>query len=261
MHTNNIKKIHEPLTQESIIYALIFVVYIAIVVLVFVYSVKFLGKTINAALTTPGNNDITAKYGQLDLSDYALIAYKLNLALPSGGTISASDNLTASSSPEIASSSASSTNPYIATSTNNTTNISLATTTETVPATSTNVMQVTMGAGTVSQGTNTTPPASNTTSVVSTETKPKIDVINSTVKSGLAGTLKDKLQAAGFNVLKTGNSKPTEAQTIIKIKNSYLANINYIDSIKKIVAGSYDYLSQTLDEGADHDIEIIIGSK
>jgi len=257
MPTNNPKKLQEPLSQESIIYALIFVVYVAIVVLVFIYSVKFLGKTINTALTTPGNNDITAKYGQLNLADYAAVASKLNLTSANGGIVS-SDNLIASSSAEIASSTASSSNLYIiATSTNMT-----ATTTETIPATSTNVMQVTMGTGIISQGTNTTPPASSsTTSAVSTENKPKIDIINSTTKSGLAATLKDKLQSAGFYVLKTGNSKPAETQTIIKIKNSYLANINYIDSIKKIVAGSYDYVSQTLDESADHDIEIIIGSK
>jgi len=223
MPTNNPKKLQEPLSQESIIYALIFVVYVAIVVLVFIYSVKFLGKTINTALTTPGNNDITAKYGQLNLADYAAVASKLNLTSANGGIVS-SDNLIASSSAEIA--------------------------------------QVTMGTGIISQGTNTTPPASSsTTSAVSTENKPKIDIINSTTKSGLAATLKDKLQSAGFYVLKTGNSKPAETQTIIKIKNSYLANINYIDSIKKIVAGSYDYVSQTLDESADHDIEIIIGSK
>jgi intein/homing endonuclease len=121
---------------------------------------------------------------------------------------------------------------------------------------------------TISTSTNSILLATTTTSTISTitiieapEVVPKIVISNSTLRAGLAGILKEKLQAAGLVVLRTNNTKPTEKQTIIKIKSSLNSDSNYITKIKKIVSADYDFIVKILTEEADHNIEIIIGSK
>jgi hypothetical protein len=112
------------------------------------------------------------------------------------------------------------------------------------------------------------PEATTTTSTISTitivktpEVMPEIVISNSTLKAGLAGNLKEKLQAAGLVVLRTNNTKPAEKQTIIKIKSSLSNDSDYISKIKKIVSTDYDFIVQILEEEADHNVEIIIGIK
>lgn len=93
------------------------------------------------------------------------------------------------------------------------------------------------------------------------EIRPNIIITNSTTKSGLAATLKNKLSAASYKVLSTGNSRPALATTTIKVKNSINPDSTYLTEIKKIVATSYDFVILPLDEKAASDIEIIIGNK
>ena len=81
MHINNFDKI-KPVNKESLIYSLVFVLYAAVLILTFIYFVKFLNNNINLALSTPASEDMENKYGQLDLEDYSLVASKLNLTKP-----------------------------------------------------------------------------------------------------------------------------------------------------------------------------------
>ena len=223
MHINNSKKL-KPISREGIIYALIFILYATVVGLVFIYATKFLGKAINVALSEPVSETIEAKYGQLDLVNYALIAKKLGLQKSTPAT------------PEVMA-------PIIIPETSSTTPITATTSPEAV---------------------TTVPTPEIITSVVTPkiiEVRPKIVVINSTTKSGLAAQLKNKLVAAGYSVIRTANSKPSLTSTTIKIKNSINLDSVYISEIKKIVALNYDFVIDTLDSNSDHEVEIIIGNK
>jgi hypothetical protein len=222
MHINNPKKL-KPISQEGLIYALIFVLYATVLILVFISATKFLSKAINVALSNPAGSDIEAKYGQLDLENYALIAKKLGLqkSTPaSPAVILPAVILEASSTPEIA-----------------TTSPELVSTTV-VPEITTPIIEPQI-----------------------IEVKPKIVVINSTIKSGLAAQLKNKLEAAGYSVIRTGNSKPSLTSTVIKIKNSFNPDSSYLSEIKKIVALNYDFTLGALADNSDHEVEIIIGNK
>lgn len=205
MLTNNSKE--KKVNKEGIIYTLIFVTYFSVIIISFIFSIKFINSTINSTLNIPPELQGTAD-NQIDLKNYALIENKLGLNQIAATTTS-----------------------VIATSTNE---VLLATTTPTVPTIST---------------------------IESIEVMPKIIISNSTPKSGLAGTLKSKLQAAGLAVLKTNTIKPTSERTIVKIKNSFNANSNYITKIKKIVSTDYDFVVQVLEEKTDYDVAIIIGNK
>jgi hypothetical protein len=223
MHINNPKKL-KPISQEGLIYALVFVLYAAIVILIFISATKFLSKAINAALSNPAGSAIEAKYAQLDLENYTLIAKKLGLQKSTPITPEAvtapSVILEASSTPIIAAT----TLPEI-----------IPTTT---PEISTPVI---------------------TPSVI--EARPKIVVINSTTKSGLAAQLKSKLISAGYSVIRTANSKPSLTNTVIKVKASVNQDSTYLSEIKKIVALNYDFVIDTLALDSDHEVEIIIGNK
>ena len=78
MHINNPLQ-DKKIDQEGIIYALIFVLYIVIIVLIFSYAIHFLRTTVNTALATPTGTDMENKYAELDLANYSLIASKLGL--------------------------------------------------------------------------------------------------------------------------------------------------------------------------------------
>ncbi|MFZ2310123.1 MAG: LytR C-terminal domain-containing protein [Patescibacteria group bacterium] len=222
MHINNPKKL-KSINKEGLIYALIFVLYAAILILVFISATKFLSKAINVALSDPAGSAIEAKYGQLDLENYALIAKKLGLqkSTPANPVIILpAVILEASSTPEIAT-----TSPEL---------ISTMIKPEiTIPIIEPQIIEV----------------------------KPKIVVINSTIKSGLAAQLKNKLETAGYSVIRTGNSKPSLASTVIKIKNGFNPDSNYLSEIKKIVDINYDFVLDTLADNSDYEIEIIIGNK
>jgi LytR cell envelope-related transcriptional attenuator len=202
MLTNNHKEKRK--SQEGIIYTLILVTYFSAIILVFIFSVKFISNTINSTLSAPQELENTTE-NQIDLKSYTLIENKLNL------------------------------NQIITTTTPTSTNDTLlATTTSAIPT---------------------------TTAIEVIEIMPKIVISNSTSKSGLAGILKDKLQAAGLIVLKTNTVKPTTKQTIIKIKDSFNTNSNSLAKIKKIVSSDYDFIIQVLEEKTNYDVEIIIGNK
>lgn len=100
-----------------------------------------------------------------------------------------------------------------------------------------------------------------TTPVVPVDKKPTTIVTNSTTKSGLAADLKNKLIAAGYQVLSTGNSNPSLAITTIKVKNSISPDSKYLAEIKKIVSATYGLVILPLADNAASDIEIIIGNK
>lgn len=216
-----IKKIN----KDGIIYALIFILYTAVAGLIFVYAINFLKTAINTALSTPNNTEIENRYGQLDLNNYSLVANKLGLKKNS--QLSTTNEITAES---------------VATST-----IELA---PEIIATTTPEVISTMNTST------------ETASAVKAEEKrPTIIVTNSTLKSGLAASLKNKLTAAGFTVLNTGNSRPALGITTIKVKESVSPESVYLNEIKKIVDSDYDSVVIDLNDNAKSDIEIIIGNR
>lgn len=89
----------------------------------------------------------------------------------------------------------------------------------------------------------------------------KVQVLNSTKTSGLAGTLKTDLEKAGF-IATTGNTSPVAATTIVQIKASKKTDFpKSYDEIKQIVDAKYEIIEQVLDEANASDVVITIGSK
>jgi hypothetical protein len=222
MLTNKIKT-NKKINKADVFYYGLFIVYAIIIILVFIYSIKFLAKTINTAFSSPQNTDMEAKYGQLHLDEYAIVAAKLGLAAAPGQS-----QLPAT--PVNLPTEMATTSEIIATTSD------LALSSE--PSTSTELV-----------------------AVMVPETKPQIAVINSTLTSGLAGELKAQLQTAGFSVPGLNSSQPSEPQTIIKVKDSVNQDGQYFSEIKKIVSSKYDFKIDTLDNVSKYDIEIIIGDK
>lgn len=228
MHINNPEKT-KPINKEGLIYALIFVLYTASLILIFVYAIKFLNNTANNTFQTPNSQAIEAKYGQLDLGNYSLIANKLGLIKGvAQNVITTIPEITApiaatSSLPEIIASSTVADTAIIASSAPEII----------IPTTTPQIIDI----------------------------KPNIVIINSTPTSGLAAKLKNQLAAIGFNILRTSNSRPSLVNTVIKIKASLNPDSKYLADIKKTVALSYDFTVENLAENSDHDVEIIIGSK
>jgi hypothetical protein len=91
------------------------------------------------------------------------------------------------------------------------------------------------------------------------KTSVKIEVLNSTKTSGLAGELKAVLEADGFKVEKTGNFSPVQETTFIKIKDS---KKDYASIVKESVSKKYQPgEDKLLEENDAYDIIIIIGNK
>ncbi len=212
--------------QEGIIYALIFVLYIVIIVLIFSYAIHFLRTTVNTALATPTGTDMENKYAELDLANYSLIASKLGLQKSSPVV------------PEVIV-------PVVATSTE------VLATTPPVEVSTTSLPEIIPP--------TTTPVVIEAPIVI--EKRPTIIITNSTTKSGLASDLKNKLSAVGYKIISTGNSRPSLVITTIKVKNSVAPDSTYLAEIKKIVKTSYDFVVVTLDNTASSDIEVVIGGK
>lgn len=253
MHINNPKKT-ETRSKDGIIYFLIFILYATILILVFSYSIKFLKNVFSVALDTPAGEEITAKYGQLDLENYALLALKLDLKKP----ITNNPETATQESPEQADEAITKIEatpeptPEVAPLTPETViDYPIITPPEpTITATATPIESPILEKTTA-----------ETALPETTQTKPKIIVTNSTLISGLAANLRNKLVSAGYEVIKIGNTKPTAPRTFIKIKPSFNLDSVYIAEIKKIVGNDYNYALESLDEGSYHDLEIIIGSK
>jgi hypothetical protein len=245
MPTNNTIKPNKKLSREGLIYALAFVLYAAVVILCFVYAVKFLGKTINAAFSVPETEVIEAKYGQLRLDAYGQVAAKLDLQAPIKSAPEESINEEQQTLPD--------TNDSATSTIDNIDNI---TTTTDSTATDTEVMNNTpTTTDTINIETE------NTTEInANLEIKPTIAVINSTLTAGLASNLRTDLENADLDVARVGNSKPAVDKTIIKVKNSVSANSSYLTEIKKIVSEKYDFVTETLNENSPQDIEIVIGT-
>ncbi|MFA6417330.1 MAG: LytR C-terminal domain-containing protein [Patescibacteria group bacterium] len=108
---------------------------------------------------------------------------------------------------------------------------------------------------TETQSTSTNPMAD----VQPVETLPKILVINSTLKPGLATNLKNKLESNGFEVLTPTNNNLNLGTTAIKIKDGF-ATSSHFTTIKNIVSENYNFIILPLEDDAAHDIEIIIGN-
>lgn len=235
MFTNKLSK-NIALSKESLVYAGIFVVYVSVTITIFVYSVRFLGTAVNLSLSEPLSQTLEQKYGQVNLDNYALIAHKLDLLKGNPNNQNAALSIQS---------------PSVSTTTEAISNASNMPETIIVLSTS-SVISPPLIPLNVPLDTPISAPV---------EFKPSIVVINSTLTSGLASALKTQLQSSNFEVLRIGNVRPSEVNTIIKVK----ANINqdslYFSDIKKIVSERYDYILGVLEDTADHDIEVIIGEK
>lgn len=222
MSTNKILK-KTTLSKESLIYAAIFVVYVIITITIFVYSVKFLGAAINFSLSEPLSQTLEQKYGQVNLDNYSIIAAKLNFFKASP--------IVQNSAPSIPPIDYQSSTPE----------------TIVVSSTSPEISLIV------------DPQSTPTSSLI--DIKPSIVVINSTLTAGLASSLKNKFQDASFEVLRIGNVRPSEVNTIIKVKANINQNSSDFSDIKKIVSESYDFIIGPLEDTSDHDIEVVIGEK
>ena len=101
-------------------------------------------------------------------------------------------------------------------------------------------------------------PATTTTQVLDKKAF-TLNILNSTPKSGIAGTLASSLESAGFAKAKTGNEKTLYATTTIAIKEDKSA---LTPSLLEIVRKTYpDAVSATAPETASFDVVITIGTK
>ncbi|HAS84820.1 MAG TPA: hypothetical protein DCS23_01955 [Candidatus Yonathbacteria bacterium] len=86
-----------------------------------------------------------------------------------------------------------------------------------------------------------------------------LNILNSTAKSGLAGSLATSLEIAGFAKAKTGNEKTLYATTTIAVKESKSA---IGEALLSTVRKTYpDAVSTTSPETALFDVIIIIGNR
>lgn len=213
MPNNNLtkEKNNKHSEKEGIVYATIFVLYFGLIILMFTYSIKFLGETINEALSDPQGKINEESYGQLNLETYSLVSEKLNLVNPGESVVPPIEIINeATNSPEI-----------------NTTKLEIVTTSETEFE----------------------------------EIRPTISIMNSTLRSGLASKLKQKLENAGFTVIKSGNTKPAKDVSVIYFKDTLSPNSKYLLEIQKIVSEDYTFVVFPLGNDYKSDIEIIIGNK
>lgn len=228
MQNNNPISNKKNIEREGIIYAAIFILYFGFIVLMFAYSVKFLGETINVALSDPQGKVNEESYGQLNLEAYLLISNKLKLKTATEINNSGKELLsepTSTSSEDIINNEGAAT-----------------------------------GSDPIMKGETSNKNSDSATSVIE-EIRPTIIVMNSTIKSGLASKLKTKLEKSGFNVLKTGNLKPTKDTSIIYLSKSLKPNSKYLLEIKKIVSEDYSFVIFPLENDSQSDIQIIIGNK
>lgn len=102
-------------------------------------------------------------------------------------------------------------------------------------------------------------PATTTTTQVLDKKAFTLNILNSTGKGGLAGTLATSLESAGFAKAKTGNEKTLYATTTVAIKESKSA---LGPSLLEIIRKTYpDAVSTTSTETASFDVIITIGTK
>ena len=92
MLTNNHKE--KKVSNEGVIYTLILVTYFSIIILVFIFSVRFIGNTINSTLSIPQELQNNTE-NKIDLKSYSLIETKLNLnqIVPATTTPTSTDNI------------------------------------------------------------------------------------------------------------------------------------------------------------------------
>ena len=103
-----------------------------------------------------------------------------------------------------------------------------------------------------------TPPATTTTQVLDKKAF-TLNILNSTPKSGVAGTLATSLELAGFAKAKTGNEKTLYATTTVAVKESKSAiGSTLLDMVRKTYP---DAVSTTSPETALFDAIITIGTK
>ena len=238
MQINKLGKFKK-MSKEGIIYSAIFILYIAVLVLIFIYSIKFLNDALQVSLSTP-QEDMAAKYGQLDLENYSLLVDRLGLEKPlktAPVTAASETPLLDASIPGLDTST---------TATNTTSSLPTASTTTSPEIVTSSAVIIPSPDQVIVPGT--------------VLTKPKILITNSTPTIGLATNLKNKLLAAGYEVAKTNNSQSAQANTIIMIKPSFQNSLDVVE-IQKIVNSNYLSTTQDLAESAAYDLEIIIGNK
>lgn len=244
MLSNKIKISSESL--KNLVCPAILLIYAIGVAVIFFYFLKFITQNINLALAPAFNQEALEKSVQLDLENYQFLAAKLRWETPLAPLTPGSSSLPSlDSSPLVASSSLdasilpeeiSSLAAAAATRPEN----NLTTSTLDIPAT---------GAGTAAA------PA------IFQKSSWKISIVNSTTRNGLAGELKKRLEAVGYQVVKIGNQKNREANTIVGLKAGLDRKSPEIIEINQIVSEKYNFTVATLVADNAYDIEIIIGDR
>jgi hypothetical protein len=218
-------------------YAVVFALYLVALMIVFFYSLRFLKRSVNLVFDPLIPQAIDSDYTGLNLSAYALLTDKLGLINPVNSNLSASGSDIMASSSTVAASSSD------MTASSSSEVLSPATTSNTETTVSSTVSSITSSI------------------ILQNKADLKISVINSTDTNGLANNLKKQLNAAGYSTVSAGNQKPTEANTILKIKASLSADSTIISEIKNIISAKYNFTLATLPAESQNDFEIVIGQQ
>lgn len=258
MLANKLKNI-KTASLGKFMYPAIFALYLAVLLIIFISTVKFLTETLNLAFAPAENQIITERFSSLNLADYALLADKLSLEYqaPIPPTVGQSDQ----SAGETAAETTKEEIPSIVT-----TGV-IPSTAEPISSTATETpASIVMIASSSSVITSPTAQPINTITqdIGAPSAVPlnlKIAVINSTTKSGLAGELRTLLIAAGYPVAQIGNQSKTEENTLVKIKSGLDRTNPSLLEINKIVSTKYNFTVETLTAGSPYDLEIVIGLK
>lgn len=222
---------------KSLAYPAILLIYVIGMTIIFFYFLKFVTQNINLAFAPAANQKALEESVQLNLKDYQLLATKIKWETPATTTNPAAvsdapiiPTLDTASLTDIPTSAATTSNP-VAESPLVTPAINIPTETATAAPT------------------------------VIEKSSWKISVINSTTRTGLAGELKKRLEAVGYQVAKIGNQKEPETSTIIGLKTGLDRNSPEIIEINQIVSQKYNFTVATLAADNAYDIEIIIGNQ
>jgi len=222
---------------KSLAYPAILLIYVIGMTIIFFYFLKFVTQNINLAFAPAANQKALEESVQLNLKDYQALATKMKWETPATTTNPAAvsdapiiPTLNTASSTDIPTSAATASNPVVES--------PLVTPAINIPT------ETATAAPTVIE-----------------KSSWKISVINSTTRTGLAGELKKRLEAVGYQVVKIGNQKELEVSTIIGLKTGLDRNSPEIIEINQIVSQKYNFTVATLAADNAYDIEIIIGNQ
>ncbi len=222
-------------------YPLVALVLTAIIIWLFIFTVRYLLKEIDTALTTPNPEEAST----VDEARYALIAKKLNVKIDDVQTSPPTTPATpVKPVPEVIP-------------TPETTPEEGTTTTPTVKPAATKETPTTKPTVASTTATENTKSASTTTTTFDNASL-KIAIYNTSGKTGAAGGLKTALEKTGFIVKTVGNKTTSVPVSLLRVKAS---SADYVPTLKDSLAkASFTPSDEVLPEADTFDVIIMIGA-